>query len=170
MPAFLTPSQTESSTPFADQEHSRSAQNAQLRRERGRAMPPLTEETHLQVRRGLAIGSVDFYIVAIENDNWADDEIGWLFGASTRTEIGRVVHNMWVGLYKHGFVTRADLIESLVDGQLPRLFEECVRTHSNSGYAQTLLRGDRFWEIEWDDVLHKRISGELPIHAPEGAE
>lgn len=130
----------------------------------------MTGEAHLQVRRGLAIGSVDFYVEAIENDKWVDDEIGWLFGASTKTEIGRVVHNMWVGLYKHGVVARADLIDSLVDGRLPHLFEERARTHSNSAYAQTLLHGDRFGEIEWDDVLHKRISGELPIYVPEGAE
>lgn len=132
-------------------------------------MAPLTGERHLKVRRGLAIGSVDFYVDAIETDTWTEDGIAWLFGASTKTEIGRIVHNLWVGLFKHGFVTRADLIESLVDGWLPRLFEACVRTHSNSGYAQMLIRGDRFHEIEWDEMLQKRISGELPIHVSDAS-
>ena len=39
----------------------------------------------------------------------------------------------------------------------------CVRTHSNSGYAQMLLRGDRFNEIDWDEELQKRISGDTPV-------
>ena len=131
-------------------------------------MPPLTGEKHLQVRRGLATGSVHYYLEAIENDSYADDEIGWLFGTSTKTEVGRTVHNIWVGLYKYGHVTRDDLIEALFDGWLPRFFETCVRVHSNSGYAQKLLRGDRFGEIDWDEELQKRISGELPINV--GAE
>lgn len=132
-------------------------------------MSQLTGKRLKDVCRATATISVNFYVDAIEQDTWLEDGIAWLFGASSKTNIGRIVHNIWVGLYKHGLVTRDDLIECLVDGWLPRFFEACVRMHSNSGYAQMLLRGDRFKEIDWDEELQKRLSGELPtyIHPDE---
>ena len=74
-----------------------------------------------------------------------------------------MVYNAWTGCSRR-HVTHDTLVEALLEGALPQLFEREVRAHPQSVYAQSLVRDDRFAEIEWDERSQNEIAGAIPLY------
>ena len=73
--------------------------------------------------------------------------------------MGKLVLNIWVGLFKSEHVNQKGITDALRKGSLPQYFEGCVRKQNknrSSYYIQEILRRG-FETIPWDREIHFRL-------------
>jgi hypothetical protein len=102
-------------------------------------------------RREYIQACVENLFHALTWGGYPDTMVEDLFGIKMGDEVGDIVFNAWITLFKLGVVTEDNVASALAADSLPQHFETLVRANDRSGYTHALVSRGLFGSIPWGE-------------------